>query len=309
MSAPGVLSNDTDIDSTPLSVQLTAGPSHGALTLATDGSFTYSPVPGYWGPDSFSYAVSDGQSISGVTLVTLTVSAPAPDILSPVVAMTSPAADATVSGAVAVTASATDNVAVVSVQFLLDGAPLGAEDTTFPYSMSWNSTGVANGAHQLSARARDAATNQTTAVAVSVTVNNVVTPPPVAGLVAAYSFNEGSGGTLIDRTGNGRTGTLNGPAWTPAGKFGGALSFDGLNDWVTVADANALDLTTGMTIEAWVYPTASGGNWRNVLIKERTNGEVYNLYTYTPANVPSVYVVRAAQTAAELDATGTAAVP
>ena len=40
-----------------------------------------------------------------------------------------------------------------------------------------------------------------------------------------------------------------------------------------------LDLTTGMTLEAWVYPTAAGGgSWRNVLIKERAGGEVYNLY-------------------------------
>ena len=58
-----------------------------------------------------------------------------------------------------------------------------------------------------------------------------------------------------------------------------ALTFDGVNDWVTVNDANDLDFTTAMTMEAWVYPTASGGgSWRTVLIKERPSGEVYNLY-------------------------------
>ena len=41
-----------------------------------------------------------------------------------------------------------------------------------------------------------------------------------------------------------------------AGKYGGALTFDGVNDLVTVADAASLDLTTGMTLEAWVRPTA-----------------------------------------------------
>ena len=45
-----------------------------------------------------------------------------------------------------------------------------------------------------------------------------------------------------DATGNGRTGTVSGAAWNAAGRFGGALSFDGVNDLVTVADANALDL-------------------------------------------------------------------
>ena len=100
---------------------------------------------------------------------------------------------------VTVSANASDNVGVVGVQFLLGGAPLGAEDTTAPYSITWNSTSVANGSpYQLSARARDAATNQTTATAVSVTVNNTG-----LGLVAAYGFNEGTGTTLLDRPARG----------------------------------------------------------------------------------------------------------
>ena len=79
-----------------------------------------------------------------------------------------------------------------------------------------------------------------------------------SGLSAAYGFNAGSGTTAVDASGNGHTGTISGATWTAAGKFGGALSFDGTNDWVTVADAAALDLTTGMTLMAWVYPTAHG---------------------------------------------------
>jgi hypothetical protein len=88
------------------------------------------------------------------------------------------------------------------------------------------------------------------------------------------------------------------------------LSFDGANDWVTVADANDLDFTTAMTLEAWVYPTSSGGgSWRNVLIKERTNGEVYNLYSNADTNAPTVYVVRSADPSQALDARGTAQLP
>ena len=56
-----------------------------------------------------------------------------------------------------------------------------------------------------------------------------------------------------------------------AGRFGSALSFDGVNDWVTVADASSLDLSTGMTVEAWVRPSRLGG-WRTVVFKERRAG-------------------------------------
>ena len=55
-----------------------------------------------------------------------------------------------------------------------------------------------------------------------------------AGLVAAYSFNAGSGTSVADASGNGHTGTISGATWSTQGKFGNALSFNGVNDWVTV---------------------------------------------------------------------------
>ena len=64
-----------------------------------------------------------------------------------------------ISGEVLVSASASDNVAVAGVKFLLDGSPLGVEDTTAPYELSWPTTAAANGAHVLTAIARDAAGN------------------------------------------------------------------------------------------------------------------------------------------------------
>jgi hypothetical protein len=91
------------------------------------------------------------------------------------------------------------------------------------------------------------------------------------------------------------------------GKFGSALLFDGVNDWVTVAHAPALNLTTGMTLEAWVYPTANGGgSWRNVLIKERTNNEVYSLYANADTNTPAVYVLPEGQGGVPLNVQGAA---
>ncbi len=99
------------------------------------------------------------------------------DTVPPTVAMTAPADGVTVSGsAVTVSASASDNVTVSNVQFLLDGASLGSPITQAPYTMSWDSTTVANGSHTLTARATDSAGNTATATPVTVTVSN--TPPP-----------------------------------------------------------------------------------------------------------------------------------
>jgi glucose/arabinose dehydrogenase/chitodextrinase len=91
-------------------------------------------------------------------------------------------------------------------------------------------------------------------------------PPPTAGLVAAYSFNEGSGTTVTDASGSGNTGTVASGTWTSQGKFGSALTFNGSSTRVTVPNASSLNLTN-MTLEAWVYPTASGG-WRDVIYRE-----------------------------------------
>ncbi len=99
--------------------------------------------------------------------------APAPaDTTAPVASITSPVAGATVSGTVAVAATATDAVGVTKVEFFLDGA-LQATDTTAPYSWSWATAGSANGSHSLVAKAHDAAGNVGTSATVSVTVGNV----------------------------------------------------------------------------------------------------------------------------------------
>ena len=110
---------------------------------------------------------------------------PGGDTTAPNVSVTAPAAGATVSGTVPVSATATDNVGVVGVQFKLDGTNLGAEDTTrdpttLDYGVSWNTTTVANGSHTLTAVARDAAGNATTTPTRTVTVNNDRTSPNVS---------------------------------------------------------------------------------------------------------------------------------
>jgi len=90
----------------------------------------------------------------------------------PNVSMMAPADGTTVMGMAMIAASASDNVAVSSVQFLLDDINLGSPDTTSPYSFSWNTATASNGSHLLSAAARDSAGNAATAAQVSVFVDN-----------------------------------------------------------------------------------------------------------------------------------------
>ena len=115
-------------------------------------------------PSSVTFTILDS---NGVT--------PPGDIAPPTVSMTAPANNATASGsAVTVSATASDNVGVAGVQFKLDGANLGGEYTNAPYSLTWNTTTVADGAHAVTAVARDAAGNQSTATPVIILVSNTV---------------------------------------------------------------------------------------------------------------------------------------
>jgi alpha-mannosidase len=102
---------------------------------------------------------------------------PASDTTRPTVSLTGPAANAVLAGAQSVTAEAADDVGVAGVQFTLDGANLGAEDTVAPYTVPWDTRVSANGAHSLSAVARDAAGNRQTASTVAVSVSNDTTAP------------------------------------------------------------------------------------------------------------------------------------
>jgi hypothetical protein len=103
------------------------------------------------------------------------------DPTSPTVTVTSPAGGATISGTVIPTADASDNVGVYGVQFNLDGAPLGVEDLTAPYTTGWNTTLGGNGSHVLTAIARDAAGRETTSASVIVTVANSGSDPAQVG--------------------------------------------------------------------------------------------------------------------------------
>jgi chitodextrinase len=111
----------------------------------------------------------------------VTVDAPAPDTVAPTASITAPAAGATVSGAVTVQASASDNVGVSRVDLLVDGAP-HSSDSAPPYVFVWDTAAVSNGSHTLMAVASDGAGNTGQSPSVAVNVSNATpdTSPPSA---------------------------------------------------------------------------------------------------------------------------------
>jgi Bacterial Ig domain/Lysyl oxidase len=109
---------------------------------------------------------------------TATPPPPPPDTTPPTVSLTNPTANEVVSGTIPVAANASDNVAVASVQFLLDGQPLGNPVTAPPYAVNWDTTTATAGSHTLSARATDTSGNVGTAASVQVTVQNPAPSQP-----------------------------------------------------------------------------------------------------------------------------------
>jgi glucose/arabinose dehydrogenase/chitodextrinase len=166
--------------------------------------------------------------------------------------------------------AATDNVGVTGyrVERCQGASCINFAQVAAPTGTSFNDTGAAASTTYLyQVRAVDAAGNlgPYSNVASATTPD---LPPPVGGLVAAYAFNEGSGNTVNDLSGNGNNGTITGAAWTPAGRFGGALSFNGTSNRVQIPASSSLNLSTAMTLEAWIFPTATQSGWRTIMQRE-----------------------------------------
>jgi glucose/arabinose dehydrogenase len=138
------------------------------------------------------------------------------------------------------------------------------------------------------------AAGQTGTATITVTVSDGTASTPTsfgltvnavpAGLRAAYAFSEGQGLNTADASGNLNTGVLtNGPTWT-TGRYGNAISFDGVNDFVTAPDSASLDLTTTGTIEAWVRLNAVG-RWHGLIAKGNANTDAAHNYALEVTNL------------------------
>src|SRR5580700_10464726 len=131
------------------------------------------------------------------------------DTTPPTVSITSPTSGASVSGTIAVTATASDNVAVAGVQFQVDGSNLGAAVTTTPYSASLNTTTLANGKHTLTAVATDTSNNKATSAAVSITANNTNGTLPTVSITSPASGSTVSGTITVTANASDSAGIAN----------------------------------------------------------------------------------------------------
>jgi Big-like domain-containing protein/carbohydrate binding protein with CBM6 domain len=202
----GVVGVQFQLDGVNLGAELTSAPYSISWnsTLTANGAHTLTAV-----------ARDDAGNSSTAAGASITV---ANDTTPPTVSIAAPAAGSTVSGVILVSNSHSDNVGVVGVQFKLDGINLGAEVTNEPYSVSWNTTLVANGSHTLAAVARDAAGNTATSSVVSVSVSNFAPPGTrspyngapalVPGILEAENFDLGGQGVAYDDLTPGNQGGL-----------------------------------------------------------------------------------------------------
>jgi PKD repeat protein len=111
------------------------------------------------------------------------------------------------------------------------------------------------------------------------------------GLVAAYGFDESNGTTVTDASGQGNHGTISGASRITTGRFGNALSFNGTSDWVTVNSSPSFDMTSSMTIEAWVYPTSTAAASQTLVTKEVSGNVAYYLAASSSSSTPQFSVI------------------
>jgi len=128
---------------------------------------------------------------------------------------------------------------------------------------------------------------------------------PSSPLVGSWSFDEGSGTTVADASGNDLNGVIKGATWVN-GKVGKALQFDGVNDYIEIPHDASLDIQDALTVEAWINPSSTAADQRilskspypnndfsmirasnnRVLVSMKINGVVQSIYS--PANAVPV---------------------
>lgn len=190
----------------------------------------------------------------------------------PVAALTSPANGASVSGTVALTATASDAVGVERVDFLVDGVLL-ASDTTSPYTASWNTASAGNGSHVLGARALDLAGNTGSSAPVTVTVTGSGGGTPTSATFGNEDANDG-----YVKAGSGGSAPAVGTLEATYGLAIGRGSDGKYNRTVLSFDTSALPdgaTVTGATLSV-TYRSASGDPWSspagNTLVIDARNG-------------------------------------
>ncbi|MBS0394855.1 MAG: DUF4082 domain-containing protein, partial [Proteobacteria bacterium] len=236
----------------------------GGGTASGTTSWSVASVALKSGLNTITVSASDAAGNVGTKTLGVTYNPP-PDTTPPTVAITTPTTAATyttTSGSLTIGGTASDNVGVASVTWANSRGGSGAATG----STAWSASGITlqSGSNVITVTAKDAAGNSATAT-LTVTFN----PPAGYGLVAAYSFNEGTGATVNDASGNGNTGSITGATWTNSGRYGKALVFNGTTARVFVNSSSSLNFTAGMTLEAWVNPSTSQTGNRTIIYRQQ----------------------------------------
>lgn len=162
----------------PITVTLASATAGATIRYTLNGSVPGPSSPIYSGPIAVNsslpiraQAFKSGMTDSPLVQANYTILNPViPDTIAPAVSIVSPLSNALVSGIVTVTASVWDNVGVTGVRFFINGVQIGAEDTAAPFSIQWDTR--VNVGTDITAVARDAAGNSSTAAKVTVRLGN-----------------------------------------------------------------------------------------------------------------------------------------
>ncbi len=166
-----------------------------AISYSTPFSSTLDCTNNSLGSHSITAKAYDAAGLSASsTSVSFTIITP-PDTTAPTVVLSSPVSGQTITGTVAIAATANDNVAIQKVEFY-DGTTLLGTDTTSPYSFNWTPIFSANGLHTITAKAFDTSNLTTTSAGLSVTVAIPDTSPPTSVTITTPS----SGTTITSST-------------------------------------------------------------------------------------------------------------
>ncbi|PYS25775.1 MAG: hypothetical protein DMG11_22200, partial [Acidobacteria bacterium] len=238
--------------------------------LATPAGTSFNDT-GLTAGTSYSYRVraTDAAGNLSVYSNTATATTTAPDITPPTVPSNLTATAASSSQINLTWTASIDNVGVTGYRVeRCQGAGCASfAQIATPAGTTYNDLGLtAATSYSYRVLATDAAGNLSGYSTVAIATTN--TAPPASGPVAAYSFDAGTGTTLVDLSGNGNAGTITSGTWTASGKYGSALVFNGTSSRVTINDSASLHLTAGMTLEAWVYPTVTPSGWTDLIYKQ-----------------------------------------
>src|SRR5271155_1304168 len=273
----GIASVQLQVDGADVGAALTTAPYNFSwnTTSVSNASHTLTAV-----------ATDTGENSATSAVVKVTVNNS--DTTPPTVSITSPANNSTVSGVVTVNATASDNVAVASVQLQVDGANVGAADTSSPYTFSWSSNSVSNGSHTLTAVAKDTSGNKATSAGVKVTVsNNSESAPPTVSITSPANNATVSGVVTVSATASDSAGVASVQLQVDGANVGAADTSSPYNfSWSSASVSNGSHTLTAVAKNTSGNKTTSAGV--KVTVSNSTDTTPPTVSITSPANSATV---------------------